>query len=113
MTSFDAGEVLTANDRELVKKYDKHILLNGSIKGPFMPSWSDQCWTDAFAGRVTDQTKLVGMTMNCVEGVDDIEWLHISTKSKSVTTLRHIQGMFIQSFIFRVILTRSLRWWRS
>lgn len=33
------GEVLEANDRALVKKYDKFILMNASIRGPFMPHW--------------------------------------------------------------------------
>ncbi|KAF3274846.1 hypothetical protein TWF970_007558 [Orbilia oligospora] len=67
-TCFDLGsyaEVLTRNDNELIKKYNKFILMNASIRGPFLPSWSRECWTDAWLAKVTDTNKLVGMTLNC------------------------------------------------
>lgn len=63
-----SGEVLSANDRALVKKYNKFILMNASIRGPFLPHWSSMCWSDAFANKVTETNKLVGMTMNCLGG---------------------------------------------
>lgn len=52
------GEVYKANDQALVKKYKKFINMNASIRGPFMPAWSDQCWTDVFATSVTDKVKV-------------------------------------------------------
>ncbi|KAK6541814.1 hypothetical protein TWF694_007595 [Orbilia ellipsospora] len=59
------GEVLNANDQRLVKRYNKFILLNASVRGPFMPTWSRECWSDAYLARITDTNKLVGMTYNC------------------------------------------------
>jgi hypothetical protein len=80
---YDLGayaEVLTGND--LYKKYKKFIMLNASIRGPFVPYWSEGCWTDMYLSRITDEVKvkslpqsnprekadkykLVGMTANC------------------------------------------------
>ncbi|KAI2621240.1 hypothetical protein GGR54DRAFT_600647 [Hypoxylon sp. NC1633] len=65
-TCFDLGafgEVLREDD--LWKKYTRFITMNASIRGPFLPYWSRQCWSDAYLSRVTDDVKLVGMTANC------------------------------------------------
>jgi len=59
------GEVLNSNDRELVKKYSKFILMNASVRGPFLPTWAEGCWVDKFLGRLSDEVKLVGTTYNC------------------------------------------------
>lgn len=50
------GEVLSADGLWL--KYKRFITLNASIRGPFLPMWSDDCWTDAFLNRITDQVKV-------------------------------------------------------
>lgn len=63
---YDLGaysEVLTKD--HLWKSYKKFILMNTSLRGPFMPSWADGCWMDMYLGKVTDEVKLVGMTGNC------------------------------------------------
>jgi hypothetical protein len=52
------GEVLGQDDRSLVKKYRKFILLNSSIRGPFLPVWSKECWTDIYQNIVTDTVKV-------------------------------------------------------
>ncbi|EPS39516.1 hypothetical protein H072_6671 [Dactylellina haptotyla CBS 200.50] len=69
-TCFDLGshaEVLNSNNGELVEKYKRFILMNASIRGPFLPTWSRECWSDAYLGKVTDTNKLVGMTVNCIQ----------------------------------------------
>lgn len=63
---YDLGayaEVLTKND--LYKNYKRFIMLNASIRGPFVPHWAQGCWSDMYLGRLTDEVKLVGMTANC------------------------------------------------
>ncbi|CZT12330.1 uncharacterized protein RCO7_09049 [Rhynchosporium graminicola] len=63
---FDLGafaEVLLENG--LYLKYKKYITMNASIRGPFLPHWSTGCWSDMYLSKVTNETKLVGMTMNC------------------------------------------------
>ncbi|EWC43768.1 hypothetical protein DRE_07333 [Drechslerella stenobrocha 248] len=65
---YDLGaysEVLTANNNSLVNSHKRFILLNASIRGPFLPTWSNQCWSEAYLNKVTDTIKLVGMSFNC------------------------------------------------
>ncbi|KAK6344633.1 hypothetical protein TWF718_006591 [Orbilia javanica] len=67
-TCFDLGshaEVLTANNGTLMKKYNRFIMMNASIRGPFLPTWSKECWSDAYLDRISESNKLVGMTMRC------------------------------------------------
>ncbi|WYZ34071.1 hypothetical protein EsH8_I_000347 [Colletotrichum jinshuiense] len=65
-TCFDMGaigEVL--RDGDTWKKYKRFITMNASIRGPFLPMWSSSCWSDLYLSKVTETTKLVGMTLNC------------------------------------------------
>lgn len=50
------GEVLLKDD--LYIKYKRFIMLNASIRGPFLPYWSELCWTDMFLKRITDEVKV-------------------------------------------------------
>lgn len=74
---YDLGafaEVLQKDD--LYKKYEKFILMNTSIRGPFLPYWSRECWSDMFLSRITDEVKLVGSTLSCkpVPHVQSMIW---------------------------------------
>ena len=68
------GQVLTANSSNLYATHKQFILINASLRGPFIPVWSHDCWTDAYLRPLNTldwksrQIKLVGMTINCVEG---------------------------------------------
>jgi hypothetical protein len=58
-TCYDLGahaEVLTEHDLWL--RYDKFILMNASVRGPFMPHWAEACWSDRILSRVTDEVKV-------------------------------------------------------
>lgn len=60
------GEVLARDNYELVRKYKRFILMNSSIRGPFMPTWAEnECWSDKYLGKVNETVKLVGMSYNC------------------------------------------------
>lgn len=52
------GEVLRANDGALQKRYKKFITMNASIRGPFVPVWSDACWSDIFLNKLSDTVKV-------------------------------------------------------
>lgn len=80
---YDLGshsEVLKNND--LYKQYKRFILMNASIRGPFLPYWAGGCWSDLYLSKLSDKVKvcipfcayvvshvdiyqLVGMTGNC------------------------------------------------
>lgn len=51
---------------DLWKKYDRFIMLNSAVRGPFTPFWSRSCWSDVFLDRITENVKLVGMKANCL-----------------------------------------------
>ena len=55
--------------------FDRFILMNASVRGPFMPLWNFSCWTEAFWGLVSEKVKLVGMTYNCHPS----EWGHVQS----------------------------------
>lgn len=52
---------------EEVKQYKKIIMLNASIRGPFVPHWSKECWSDAYLDRVTDEVKVDRPQRLCIE----------------------------------------------
>jgi hypothetical protein len=58
------GEVLRADDHKLVKTYKRFIFMNGSVRGPYLPTYVDGCWSDMFFKKISDEVKLVGTTFN-------------------------------------------------
>jgi hypothetical protein len=50
--------------RYLYEKYDYFILLNSTVRGPFLPIWYDQLqygyWPELFTSKLNDDVKLVG-----------------------------------------------------
>lgn len=57
------GEV--AKELDLSNKYSRIILMNASVRGPFLPKWSTSCWSDVFFEKLDEKVKLVGTTANC------------------------------------------------
>lgn len=82
---FDLGgyhEVLAA-EPDLLKKYSRFIMLNASLRGPFLPSWADGvCWSDAYWRKLSARVRVVGMTYNCA-------------KTYSVPVAPHVQSMIL------------------
>ena len=56
----------------LYNTHTRFILVNASVRGPFLPLWSSECWSDAYLRALDSldwrgrKVKMVGMTMNCV-----------------------------------------------
>lgn len=62
------GSILSANGHEIRKRYEKFVLMNSSVRGPFFPHWARMqgtCWSNLFLQPLTGLTKLVGITANC------------------------------------------------
>jgi hypothetical protein len=45
--------------RPLKERYKRFILMNASIRGPFVPLWSKSCWSDAYLNKVTEKIKVI------------------------------------------------------
>lgn len=51
------GEILAADG--LWMQYRRFILMNASVRGPFLPTWADSlCWTDRLLSKITDDVKV-------------------------------------------------------
>ncbi|KFZ20185.1 hypothetical protein V502_03284 [Pseudogymnoascus sp. VKM F-4520 (FW-2644)] len=110
------GMLVSAGDSMLLRnKYKRYILMNASIRGPFVPRWSTQCWTDSYLNRLTDKIKLVGMSYNCHNGeghiqsmiwaTDHIGLQHILTKA----AIGECFGQMADAMLAEVRTTQVLR----
>jgi hypothetical protein len=58
-TRFDldaGGEVLT--NSALWQKSTRFVMLNASVRGPFLPFYTALCWTDLFLDGLLDRVKV-------------------------------------------------------
>ncbi len=44
---------------------------------------------------ITPEVKLAGLTMNCIEGATEVDWLGIKVGDPNVVNLRHLQAMLL------------------
>lgn len=53
--------------------YTRVILMNASVRGPFMPTYASFTWVDAFLSRLggADGVRMVGTTINCLSSRRD------------------------------------------
>ncbi|KAI8909853.1 hypothetical protein DFJ77DRAFT_415164, partial [Powellomyces hirtus] len=47
------------------RTYSRYLLVNASVRGPFLPPHGRGCWTDHFLDHLSDEVKLVGTTWYC------------------------------------------------
>lgn len=61
-------------------RYDYFILLNSTVRGPFIPPWiTVPDWTIIFTQYLTDQVKLVGTTLGIYQGLTHLQTMLIAT----------------------------------
>ncbi|RKO86816.1 hypothetical protein BDK51DRAFT_24127, partial [Blyttiomyces helicus] len=54
-------------EQTLGKTYKRLMMINASVRGPFMPTYTPGCWIDNFLSRLQKDVKLVGTTFNCAD----------------------------------------------
>lgn len=73
-TCFDLGahaevlikeDLFSKGDKALKDQYKRFVLMNASVRGPFVPHWSRDCWSESYLGRLNKKVKLVGSSLNC------------------------------------------------
>jgi hypothetical protein len=96
-TCFDLGayaEVLKSNGSMLIRQHKRFIMMNASLRGPFVPFWSRDCWSDAYLAKLGDHVKLVGMTMNCRGDLPrHVQSMILATDSLGLATLLTPDGI--------------------
>ncbi len=50
--------------RSLEQEFEHFIFVNSSVRGPFFPSYFDKNWARLFTEKLSDETRLVGSTIN-------------------------------------------------
>ena len=78
--------------------YTYFVLLNASVRGPFLPAWFKGNWIEAFLVHIDDDCKLVGTTINCWTPMHN-NWAKF-----------HIQSMVLATDAvgFEVLLDRAM-----
>lgn len=72
---YDVGgwvQGLTWLRRDSGRKYKYFIFMNSSIRGPFLPSYAPSSkvfWVSIFTDEITSNDKLIGISVNCPDGV--------------------------------------------
>lgn len=72
-TCYDFGSwgIGLQNLEQKLHTYKYFVFLNSSVRGPFLPIYfpQEQHWTSIFTNLITKQEKLVGLAINCPDGV--------------------------------------------
>lgn len=65
----------------LKDRYQRFIMMNASLRGPFVPVWSSACWSDAYLNRITSTIKVhpppcpsLGYYRNCLTSCSLASW---------------------------------------
>ena len=95
--NFDFGgwfHILLTDNR--YKNYDYFILLNSTVRGPFYPLWyKNKNWPELFINRITDDLKLLGISISAING-------HPHIQSMLLITDRRGLEIGIQNEIFKI-----------
>ncbi len=81
------------HSQKLRHRYKGVILMNASIRGPFLPSWSNSCWSDVYLNRLTEKVKLVGTAYNCHSGVGHVQSMLWATDSVGLDLMLTKEGI--------------------
>lgn len=76
---FDFGAWAVGLDRAPDHAYTHVVLMNASVRGPFLPSYEPRPWWRVFGDQLDDEVGLVGTSLNC--------WASLSET--------HLQSMFL------------------
>jgi len=66
-----------------IKDIQYFVLINKSMRGPFLPSYYDKPWPEVFTSRLHGDIKLSGTTINCgnPDGNQDTSWITMHVQS--------------------------------
>jgi hypothetical protein len=82
------GEVLRAHPELVAGAYGYYVLMNSSVRGPFLPRYYPRAlpWTAALTGLLTDEVKLAGTTINC-QGQVHVQSMVLATDNTGLEIL--------------------------
>lgn len=87
------GRIKKARGQKLRDSHKRFILMNSSIRGPFLPPWSNDCWSDAYLNKLTAKTKLIGMAYNCHSLVGHVQSMIWATDKTGIDLILTKDGI--------------------
>lgn len=60
-------------EKNMYLNYDYFIFLNNTVRGPFLPVYVKERWTDVFISMLNNNVKLVGSTINYYSGKPHVQ----------------------------------------
>jgi len=75
--------------------FNKFVFINSTVVGPYLPSYVEKDWVDCFTYKLSDDVKMVGISINFLQGlynqyISDIIKLNYGIDSRDHT---HVQSM--------------------
>ena len=64
--------------------YTHVVFMNGSVRGPFLPSYVTSTWIDMFQQFLYDDVRLVGTTIHCLSALHDSKYGFTSLHAQSM-----------------------------
>jgi len=64
--------------------YTHLVLMNGSVRGPFLPSYVTKTWIDMFQQFLQNNVRLVGTTLHCLSALYDLKHGFTSLHAQSM-----------------------------
>jgi len=64
--------------------YTHLVLMNGSVRGPFLPSYVTSTWIDMFQQFLQNNVRLVGTTIHCLSALYDVRYGFSSLHAQSM-----------------------------
>lgn len=84
-------------------KYFRVITMNGSVRGPFLPSYVMFSWVDAFLRHIRGNTKLVGTTVNCVPLLREADGTYAALHLQSMVLAWHPDALRAAAWTFQCL----------
>jgi len=67
-----ASEVkITEGQEYLHTLFDRFVFINSTVIGPYLPSYVKDNWVDCFLSKLSDEVKMVGISINFIYGLYD------------------------------------------
>jgi len=67
--------------------YDYFIFINSTVRGPFLPEWSNENWIDVFILKINSYDKLVGTSIGFYKGLTHVQSMMFCTDRVGIDIL--------------------------
>lgn len=88
----DFGALATLVNDDALDSYDRLIFVNCTVRGPFLPPYDAQCWTQPFLSLLTGDVHLCGATINILHDDRPFHLLYEAAFPDDPKPYSHVQS---------------------